>query len=225
MLYKKRTNRKVAVKGLTTVQKKAVATIAKKVTYKVAETKSALNTGIAYSHFDDAVYAQNLNFFLAQGISSEQIVGEKFYMKNIHIKGSFSNINSSISGNGTLTWRLAIIRTKKALTSSTLQITGTDVFRNSTTQIASLGMIDLHKVDLIYDKIHTISQPNISNANQNVPFDINVQINKTHFLDLDNSGYLKDKNYYLVSSCHKADGVAQNTGFIRFQYSLNFKDM
>jgi len=225
MLYKKTYQKKATVKGLTQVQKKAVTTIAKKVTYKVAETKSALNPNLAYSHFDDAIYAQNLNFFMAQGSNSEQIVGEKFFLKNINIKGSFSNINSTITGNGTLTWRLAIIRTKKQLTSTALSVSPLDIFRTNTVQQASVGMIDLHKVDLIYDKVHQISQPNLINTNQNVPFNINVQINKTHFLDQDNSGYLKDKNYYLISTCHKADSISQNTGFIRFQYVLNFKDL
>lgn len=218
------TRMKKMATGLNAKQKKAVTAIAKKATLKVAETKSSISIRLA-DLFNDLVYAQNLNFHLAQGQTAETIVGEKLYLKNIYIKGRFYSYNTAGAGNSNLHCRLMVIRTKKALTNTFSSITYDDVFRGSTTEIAESGFPDLHKVDVIKDVTYKIPMANISTEGTSTSFTHNLKINKTLFFDTDNGGYFKDKNYYLICSAHKADNPAANVGAIRFQWALNFKDL
>ena len=221
-VFAKSSSKKYKQRKITDFTKK-VTGIAKKVVHREAETKSALNNSIPGNMFNDSVYAQNLNFFISQGSNAENVIGEKFYLKNIHIKGTLSNLVNINTGNTPLFYRLLVIRTKKPLTNSSSIITATDIFRSSNS-IASLAHVDLHKVDLIKDITGKLTNP-INLTNDQTRFDINLKINKTHFIDTDNGGYLKDKNYYLIFTAYKVDNPVFNVGFLSLNWSINFKDM
>ena len=210
--------------GLNAKQKKAVTAIAKKTTLKVAETKSAISNRVT-DLFNDLVYAQNLNYFLSQGSTAESIIGEKFFLKNIYIKGRFYSYNTSGAGTSPLHCRLMIVRTKKALTNTFVAISTDDVFRGVTSEFASVGFPDLHKVDVIKDVTYRVPQTTLGTSGTSVAFTHNIKINKTLFVDTDNGGYLKDKNYYLIASVYKADNPAITVGAIRYQWAMNFKDL
>lgn len=202
---------------------KQVRAIAKKVVLREAETKSAIfQTG--NNHYHDLVYAQNLIFGIAQGTSANSIIGEKLLIKNINLKGVITNLNNTSATNSSLMFRTVIIRTKTPLVNTFGVITQDQVFRQNYLEPATTGMLDLHKVDVLYDKTHLISQPNISNVDNQRPFSLNLKVNKTHFVDTDNGGYLKDKNYYLITTCHKSGVIVSNVGYLRVTWTVNFKD-
>lgn len=221
MPYRKRANK---TKGLSQTQKKSVATIAKRVVHREAETKSAINS-LSQAVAGDSVYAQNINFFLAQGDTSESIDGEKFMLKNIYMKASIIKHNNSTATNEDLTFRVMLIRTKKALTNTSTIITYSDVFRGSSDRLASKGFVDLHKVDLLYDKTFHFSQPNQANTFAQKAITINKKINKNLLFDTDNGGYLKDKNYYLIYTAHTPNNTVETVATLRAQWALNFKDL
>lgn len=217
--YKKKTL------GLTATQKKAVTILAKKATMGVAETKSYLNVH-SQSMFSDLVYAHNIMFPIAQGSNSENVIGEKFFLKNIRLRGLLQSSNGTTPSNEKLFVRLALIRTKKNLTASASSITSTDVYRAPvSTYIASQAFLDLHKIDVVCERKFTVEQPQFDAISTGTAFDINCQINKTLFFDQDNSGYLKDKNYYVIFTCHKSGGASATIGTIRYQYMINYKDV
>lgn len=199
-----------------------ITALIKKVVHKEAETKSLI-TWDEYALFNDYIYATNLNYKLQQGTGDDKIIGERFFLKNIHLKGHVVNNNGTSNGN--LVVRLAIIKTKTQLTNTTVAIGGTQVFRAGTVDFAaSMGMVDFNKVDLVKDISFTIPQPSISNISNTRPFDINLKVERNLAMDFA-AGYLKDKNYYMVVTVHKADYVAANAGYLRCQYTLNFKDI
>ena len=218
------TRMKKMASGLNARQKKAVTAIAKKTTLKIAETKSAVSV-YQTDLFNDLVYALNLNYFLAQGSTSETIVGEKFFLKNIYLKGRFYSYNTASPGNSPLHCRLMVIRTKKALTNTFASQTISDIFRGSAVEVATTGFPDLHKIDVIKDVHFRVPQATIGTSGTSTSFTHNLKINKTLFTDTDNSGYLKDKNYYIIATCYKADNPAVNVGALRVQWALNFKDV
>lgn len=204
---------------------KAMTALVKKVVTKQAETKSAISHS-TISQFDGSVYAQNLNFFLSQGVTSESIIGEKLMLKNIYLKMECFNINSSSASNQSLTFRVLIVRSKKNLTTTNSSILGSDIYRSGTSlRYSTNGHVDLHKVDLLYDKTIYFDQPNQANTDQHKPITANLKINKTHFVDIDNGGFFKDKNYYLIVTADKNSSQAANTSFCRYSWSLNFKDL
>jgi len=208
--------------------KKAMTAIAKSVLNKETETKSMLKKSLNIQHFPDTVYALNLNAPLLQGISSEQVIGEKIHLKNIHLKLLITAINSTGASNQNLIFRTLVVRTKKALTVTQSSVAFDDIFRGGTESPtfdrASLAMVDLHRVDLLYDKTHVFSQPNQANVDVEKPVDIQIKINKNHMIDTDNGSYFKDKNYYLITTCHKNDLTAVNVGLLNVAWTLNFKN-
>lgn len=212
-VYKK-TNRKVAPTLVAAI---------KKVTRGQAETKSSYNVETPGNVFNDLVYALNLNYLITQGVSAQDVIGEKIFLKNIHLKVLMSSLNTTTATNGRLNYRLCVIKTKKLLTTSYSTVTTTDVFRASQNP-ATLGMVDLHKVDLLYDGIKSIMPPSIANNNDSVSTDINIPINRTHFFDQDSSGVFKDKNYFLIWTAQKPDAPLANVGFLKTGWTVNFKD-
>lgn len=221
-MMKKYTKKTKKTQTRKVVAPKLAAAI-RQITRGVAETKSLLTMVSQGNIFPDTVYAQNLNSYISQGITSESIIGEKLFIKNIHLKLRLSSFNNAIATNGRLNYRLLVIKTKKALTTTYTTITGTDVFRNAS-DAATLGHVDLHKVDLLYDRKGSIVQPNQQNVNEQISVDINIPVNRTHWFDTDNGGYFKDKNYYLIWTATKPDTPAANIGFMSSAWSVNFKD-
>lgn len=203
------------------ITKKDVARIARNVALKAAETKSFISNVSGGSQTQDAVVATNLIYSIGQGVTAESVIGEKVFIKNIHLKGYF---NTDTTNDAACTLRCALVRTKKALTNSRASITVTDAFRTNVTNEAALGHFDLHKVDVLWDKMYKVGIPNISGLSMTQAFDFNVPINKTHYFDADNSGYFKDKNYYLIVTAYKEKFGTVTPGFMSLQWTVNFKD-
>lgn len=219
--------RKYKQRKITDFTKKVTA-IAKKAIHKEAETKSPMNNlGAGINMIPDIVYATNLTYFIAQGNSAETIDGEKVFVKNIRLKGLVFAFNSATVTNTPTTFRLMVIKTKQPLTNTNAPITASDVFRLPVPAYTALqGHLDTHRVDILYDKVINFGQPNQANVIEHKGFEINLKINKTHFIDQENGGYFKDKNYYLVYTLCKSDAAVVNTsGVIRCQWSINLKDM
>lgn len=197
-----------------------VARIARSVTLKTAETKSKLDNYAATNLGDNAVRAWNLTYPLSQGVTSESVLGEKINLKNIRIMG-FSRVNSGSGNNNTKIVRLIIFKATKQLASSTpINITPTDLYRNNVTP--PQNHVDLHKVDLLYDKMLTLT-PSLASQETIVPWTINIPLNRTEYFDSDNSGFFKNKNYYLAIHHYDGNGVYVPT-LHQFTVGINFKD-
>lgn len=196
-----------------------IAKIARAVTLRAAETKSYL-TGISNTNQgDNATRVWNLNYNISQGSGSTNVLGEKVHLKSIRIQGQiFSNTSSNTA---TKVVRMVVFRTKKALSAgSAIDITATDLYRNN--GLPGQNHVDLHKVDLLYDSILTLT-PQMTNQVVTRPFKINIPINRTEYFDDDNSGYFKNKNYYLAIQHHDGNALAPPTTMY-FSYAVNFKD-
>lgn len=215
---------------LSQAQVKAVAKIAKKVDLATAETKSA-QTYNSQTLAANTFYAQNLNYFIAQGTGAGNIIGEKLYLKNMYMRITVDATNTSV--NSAKTIRLALVRSKKALTNGLASITASDIFRNdgsASADYGTFGMIDLHKVDLIKDETIVLQASGANAATvSNTPsvrrhLVWNIPINKVHFFDQDNSGYFKRQNYYLVMGGWDATGSINSPAIVTYQWVVNFKD-
>lgn len=224
MKRKGSTMKRVKTTGLTAEQASAVRAISKQVVLNTAETKSFIQTTSA-ALFNDLVYAQNLNFGLQQGVTADQLIGEKIFIKNIYARYKLVGTNNATASNENTAIRVLVIRTKKALTNTFASITKGDVFRGSSFNMAYSGLVDLHEVDLLFDEIHVFEQPNIAAVNQAGFMDIKISVNKTHYFDTDNGGYFKDKNYYMIVMAQKENvSIGADVGLISGQCVLNFKD-
>lgn len=216
---------------LKKITKSSVARIAKNVMMKATETKSAMNSfsGTLRHEF---TFAKNLLYFMNQGTNATSVVGEQIFLKTINIKGYFVTAPSYKSF--PVFVRVVIIKTKKALVTSGLtSITSSDVFRSETgTDVALRSHVDLHKVDLMYDR--TFKLPNegldtgatIFNTKR---FNKTLKINKKITWDAEGvsglSGFLKDKNIYMVFQAFIPGAtIGDNLCDANMTYSVNYKD-
>lgn len=203
------------------IDSKEVVKIAKKVVMRAAETKSSI-TNYSVSPLDGQWNASNLSFYINQGSTAEDVVGEKIFLKSINIRGSIftQNPNAGIPTQ----CRLVLFRTKQNLTTGSTIITSSDLVRNPVPTNPVQHHIDLHKVDLLYDTTITLT-PQVANTQViQKDFVINVPVNKTHYFDTDTSGLFKDKQYYLAVVGYNGIIVSSPAGF-QFTAALNFKDM
>lgn len=217
--FRKYKGRKAA---LTKKQQSAVAAIAKKTVFKQAETKSY----IAYRNmapFDSAYAVLRLNWPIANGTGDVAIIGEKMHLTNIRFRCNIYKTN--LTNNVTRLCRLLVIRSKQNLGSGTSPtvITTTDVMRNPTNSKVTLDHVDLHKVDLLYDKTLTIDKNVETGINLQRPFEFNIPINRDEYLD-PSTGNLKHGDYYIVYASYDGSLTSSPTGF-DFTYALNFKDL
>lgn len=196
-----------------------VARIAKSVSLRAAETKSFLGNLSSTNQGDDVCRVWNLNYPITQGVTSTNVLGEKIHLTNIRIQGLLrSNVASS---EATRIVRMLVFRTKKQLASTTaVDITATDLYRSNVNVCSA--QVDLHKVDLLHDQYIKL-QPTIEGKTVQTNFVINIPINKTEYFDEDNSGFFKNKSYYLAF--HHYDGNAITPPSQMYcTYALNFKD-
>lgn len=212
-------NRKTA---LTASQKAEVSKIAKRVVLRQAETKSYYQSSTNATVFDTVGYARNLIYPIAQGATSETVIGEKLHIKNIRIKGQMLFNGTTEADKMT---RFVIIKSEKDLTNSQASITLSDVFRaTSNGSLApTVSSPDLHKIDLFYDSGPIRVVKSYATHLPIYPIDINVNIDKTEYFDGDNSGNLKGGNYYFVFTAY--DGSTANMANIAFDWTVNYKDL
>lgn len=210
--------------------KKTVALVNKVVNRKLKqyiETKSSYAT-LGQFHYANDLRAVNLIHHMSQGDTNVTYTGRSINLKSIHIKGRMHLENPGNQPNG-ICCRFMIIRTKKALTNSSSVITTTDVLRALGQQyFASTGHVDFGKVQLLYDKKHVVQPFNSDgNANRYISYDIKVPFKgKKVYWDENNSGYLKDGNYYLVTTIDSI-GASQSidrVGVDNIDWTVNFQD-
>lgn len=202
--------------------KPALVALIKKTINKSAETKSYIADFTA-TQSSDTCRAFNLNYAMSPGSGEGQYVGEKIHVKNINMKIVVSQL-ATAAQNEAMHYRILLIRTKQQLTTTSTTISSSDVFRNSTVGLATIGHVDLNKVTLLYDKLVHIPAPNISGVNCQKSISFNKTINKNEIWDQSNSGYFKNSNYYLLAIPQNPSNSI-SIGFVRFQYTINFKDL
>ena len=192
----------------------------KKVINKEAETKSFISTAYTFTGSSDVVYCANLVAPMTQGTGEGQYIGEKMQIKNIHLKAVISRLV-----NETVFMRVLLIRTKQPITATSSNgITYTDVFRGGATSVATIGMVDLNKVSLVYDKLITVPEASITSTLGQRNWSYNLKLNKKVTWDTSNGSYLKDANYYLICVPQNPSNTP-NIAFFRLQYTVNFKDI
>lgn len=213
-------------RSLSKNQVKAVKTIAKAVTQKAAETKSFYSSHTSSDVYGGYVYAKNLIYAMSQGYNSETYIGEKIFLKNLHIKGhmAFTSATASVRAK---TFRFLIIRHQKLLTSGSGSITVADVFRSGTSNTAAYPSClhtDIHKADILYDSGCKVINEAYDSNEPVYPFDLNIPVNTNRFFDADNSGVFKGGNYYFLWMAEDLSGALVPAAKIVFDFSVNFKD-
>lgn len=197
-----------------------VATIAKKVVMKSAETKSFLGNSGTIAPLDTIYNVQNLIFPIAQGLSAENIIGEKLHILNMRIRLNMFTTNNS--NNITKYARVVCFAIKKPLTNTNTTITASEIFRVPLGANPTQHHVDLHKVDLLYDNVFTLV-PQVAAQTVQRFVQIPININKSVTFESDNSGYLKNKNYYLAVMGQDGSSISSPVTFT-YTYSVNFKD-
>lgn len=197
----------------------------KRIVGGLAETKSYLGS-INMVPLEDTIRCTNLVYNISQGTAKDDVVGLKYHIKNIRFNGYIYNTASAnINFNGAA--RIIVFRDKVKLTSSASTLSPSDLFRVAGTNAyyAMTGHVDLRKVDLLHDETILLTQPT-DTARISVPVRFNIPINKTVNMDTDNSGWLKDKNFYMAFLYYTGEGdiAAASFGLIG-DYSVNFTDL
>jgi len=64
----------------------------------------------------------------------------------------------------------------------------------------------------------------LTQQNSVAHFNIRVPINKSHWFRSDNSGYLKNGDYYLIMVAEKDTAPVGNGGYVSYQWAMNFTD-
>lgn len=197
----------------------------KRIVGGMAETKSYLGS-INMTPIEDTIRATNIVYNISQGTAKDDIVGLKLHIKNIRFKGYIYNTAAAnLNYNGAA--RILVFRDKVKLTSSSATLSASDLFRVAGTNLyyAMTGHVDLKKVDLLLDKTIELVQPHTT-ARVSWPVDFNIPINKTVTYDTDNSGWLKDKNYYMAFCYYTGEGDIASASFgLIGDYSVNFTDL
>lgn len=203
--------------------KPALVALIKKTIKTEAETKSFINSAYTHTGTSDLVHVSNLIAPMTQGVGEGQYIGEKMFIKNINFKAVISRL--AANGSEDLFVRVLIIKTKEPITNTSINgATYTDIFRGSATAVATVGMVDLNKVTLVYDKLVHVDPPTISGALGQKAWSYNLKLNKKVTWDQSNSNYLKDGNYYIVTVPQNPSNSISNC-FWRLQYTINFKDL
>jgi len=121
--------------------------------------------------------------------------------------------------------RAVIFRSKNQITNGTTTLipVTTQLMRAPAPGAVASQHVDLHKVDLLYDQTWVLGPTAGSNQKLRHAFQVNLQINKTHYFDSDNSGIFKDKQYYMAFVAQ--NGGVPSPGFLDFEVAMNFKDL
>lgn len=204
------------------MDKSAVQKIAKKVILRAAETKSSLSN-FGLNNIDSQWGVANLSFPIGQGDTAEDVIGEKIFLKNIRMRCDFTTQNNNVGQ--TTVFRAIVFRSKNTITTGTAALVPvtTQLMRAPITGSISAQQVDLHKVDLLYDQTFTLT-PDVANAQvMRHHWDFNLPINRTHYFDTDNSGILKDKQYYFAFVAQ--NGGIPSPGILEASVAVNFKDM
>jgi len=210
---------------LSNAQKSAVSKIAKKVLVRTAETQSYIKDQVQTLN-NDSLYVHNLCGQIVQGTSSEQRVGEKILLKSFHIRMQLTQLNSTTVSNEGSTFRVMIIATKEKFTPTSGIISSSEVFRGSTINLANRGHIDLHRHDVLYDKIVPFEVVSQLSTNTSKSLIIKMKVNKTKIYETDGGNYFKDKQLYLVYTQTKTDpSIVGISGVTSYQFTTNFKDI
>lgn len=212
------------------ITRSSVAKIAKNVMMKVTETKSAMNS-FDFGLQMGMTHCFNLLYFMNQGDSAVKVIGEQIFLKSVNIKGFFySHFNYKSFPSYV---KVVIIKTKDKLSAGSLSaITASDVFRSEAYPSHPLrDHVDLHKVDLLYDRTFKLPADNTGAATlyNSKRFNKSLKINKKLTWDAEGlsglSGYLKDKNIYIVFQAFTPGATALDTLIEGgMSYSVNFKD-
>ena len=199
----------------------------KKVITKTAETQSFIGSH-SQQIINDEAYVHNLWGAITQGDSAEQVTGEKIMMLNNHIRLQLTMYNNSTTvSNEAGTFRVMVIATKDKLSPSvTLLSPASLCFRGTLDNLACRGHLDLHKLDVLYDKTIAFDQPNQANTSTSKPLVIKLKHNKTKFFETDGASYFKDKQVYLLYTFTKSDpSLVVTTANLSYQWTSNFKDI
>lgn len=220
MAYKitKKTVKRRPISKALTVRK--VAQIAKRVTLKQSETKSAISSNFL-DPLDNNYQVQNLVYFITQGDDGDDMIGKKMHVNNIRINGFIQHTNN---GSASKFCRIVVFRTKSPLTATKTNLTKTDLFRSGGTTYVPTDHIDLHKVDVLLDKRITVTPTISGTVRQGNQVAMNVRIDKDEWFDADNSGYLKGKNYYVAFGCYSGEGGVTAPAAFTYTWAVNFKD-
>jgi len=200
----------------------------------LSETKSFIHTNTMTLN-QNVPRVESIMGLMAQGDDAADIIGEKLFIKNIRVRGQLLWVGGLLpaESNTQRIVRIVVFHTKTKLTTTQTALTVSELFRQDTpgtdgNNLAAKAHIDLHKVDLLYDKLIVIQnrdQPTTAAvAPKIVPFSFNLKINKTKYVEDENASYHKDGMYYMAIVY---DDTQASIGGIVAQYTMatNFKDM
>lgn len=221
-LYKKTWKKKT----LSKTDYKAVRRVCKAVLAKNTETKSFLSVDMAESPVDALWRARNLFFNISQGDDAENYNGKSIKVSHLtfRIVATLGNTTGLASRQG----RIIIFSSKDTLgTSNSIALSTSSIARLPTPTNSTLIHLDMNKITIHKDFTFNI-HPNVSNSTTagrvNKHFNFKLNLNKVLKFTDNNSGLLKNKQYYIAFTGF--DGtISQVPIDYGFQYSINYKDL
>jgi len=204
--------------ALSKPQVKAVKQIAKKTTLQVAETKVYQNHD-QLSLTSDFWQVRNLIYPMSQGTTSVNVIGEKIHLKSINLRCVYRTESARTDQIQFI--RCALIKSKHDYTNTSSVVTSTELVKSPTANSPVCDIFDYHKITVLRQYKRVLTPQTTKGAA--CIFDFNVPINKTEYFQVDNGGYLKYGNYYLVAMATDASGINTCGQFI-FNWNVNFKD-
>lgn len=212
--YKKKATRVTNAKSVMSIAR----TAAKQELNKVVESKSQLETWTTL--FDDnLVTSVNPFYLLSQGTTSETIIGEKIFVKNIKVGGFLYQYNS-VSSTEQLMYRFLLVKARDKLhTGAQSTITATNVFRSGT-GFNTIDPVDMHKVTVLFDHRGTWT-PSIQQKCCK-PFSFSHTFDQNMTFDADGSGYFKNGQIFFIAIVYDSRGALNWAA--KFNTVINYKD-
>lgn len=177
---------------------------------------------------DGQHYSENLLYWIGQSSADDGRIGDKIYIKNIAFKFNTYDLPTNTSGSR-IFFKAYIIKCRDAIRSGSfapsLTATALPAIVKSGT-VATNAFEDTERFTFVKKKSFSLPYEQIANQGRWLQTGMTLSLNKNIQYDGDNSGYVRNSNYYFVIVQQAIGNVvaAANVGF-DVNVKITYKDI
>lgn len=150
--------------------------------------------------FDATHYFENILYWIGQGTSDEQRIGDRIYVKNISFKFNITDDPATTSGSKIFI-KVYIMKARDATRVGTGSPawgpwTPSNIVKSG--YVATNAWLDTERQTFIKKKSLSLPYEQIGNQGRWLQTGMSFNMNKNIQYDGDNAGYIRNGNYYLV---------------------------